>query len=57
MHREKFAYTVNFGLAPFIFSELFEIVKKSSFFIISFDEHLNDQLGKIPMDFVMRFWD
>ena len=52
----KFAYTVNFGLAPFFFSELLENVKKSPFFAISFDESLNDQIEKIQMDFIIKFW-
>lgn len=57
MQRTKFAYTVNFGLAPFFFSDLLEKVKKSPFFAISFDESLNDQLEKVQMDFIVRFWD
>ena len=57
MQRTKFAYTVNFGLAPFFFSDLLKKVKKSPFFAISFDESLNDQLEKVQMDFIVRFWD
>ena len=56
MQRTKFAYTLNFGLAPFFFSELLENVKKSLFFAISIDESLNDQIEKNSMDFIIRLW-
>ena len=56
MQRTKFTYTVNFGLAPFFFSDLLEKVKTSPIFAISFDESLNDELEKVQMDFIVRFW-
>ena len=56
MERTKFAYKVNFGLAPFFFSELFENLNKSLFLTILFDESLNDKIEKMQMDFIIRFW-
>ena len=56
MQRTKFTYTVNFGLAPFFFSDLLEKVKTSPIFAISFDVSLNDELEKVQMDFIVKFW-
>ena len=47
MERTKFARKVNFGLAPFFFSELFENLNKSLFFTILFDESLNDKIIRL----------
>ena len=57
MGAQKCSYVINFGLGPFFQKKLVELVKKSPFFSISFDESLNEVLKKQQMDFVVSYWD
>ena len=49
-------YSINFGLAPFFKSLLYEYIKKSCCFVACFDESLNPVAQTCEMDIVMRFF-
>ena len=51
----KLAYILNFGIAPYLKSLLVEEVKKSDWYVVCFDESLNDVLQTCQMDVNVRF--
>ena len=53
----KLAYIINFGLAPHFQNVLFENVKKSNIYSLSFDESYNHVLQQGQMDIIVRFYD
>ena len=57
LSKNKCAYTVHFGIAPYFKSELLQAAKDSLFHSILFDESLNSNLQQCQMDVHVRFWD
>lgn len=57
MGKDKFSYTVTFGLGPYFQQKLLDVVRSCQFYAISFDESLNKVAQKGQMDIVIRFWD
>ena len=53
---DKMRYSINFGLAPFFKSLLYEDIKKSCCFVACFDESLNLVTQTCEMDIVIRFF-
>ena len=49
-------YSINFGLALFFKSLLYEDIKKSCCFVACFDESLNPVTQTCEMDIVIRFF-
>ena len=56
MKKDKLSYVINFGLANFIKDELISLVQKSPWFVISYDESLNQKVQLTQMDLVVRYW-
>ena len=56
MGRTKLGYIVNLGLQPYFHGFLTESIKKSLYYLISFDESLNDSFQNCQMDLNIRFW-
>ena len=54
--RDKIAYLIYFGLAPFFQNALFDKLKTVSTFVILFDETLNKFTQTKQMDLYVRFW-
>lgn len=57
MKKDKVAYVITFGLAPYFQSELIRKLNKATMFAISIDESLNKISCKAQMDVLIRFWD
>ena len=53
---DKMRYSINFGLAPFFKSLLYEEIKKSCYFVACFDESLNPVTQTCEMDIVICFF-
>jgi hypothetical protein len=53
----KIAYCVVYGLAPYFKSELTDLVSECEFYVVCFDEALNQVAQRGQMDIVVRFWD
>ena len=53
---DKMLYSINFGVAPFFKSLLYEDIKKSCCFVACFDESLNPVTQTCEMDIVIRFF-
>ena len=54
--KDKFAYVVNHGLAPYFKNLLLAEIKKSNIHVFSFDESLNDATQTYEMDVYIRYW-
>lgn len=54
--RDKVAYTIVHGIAPYIKKELDCSVTKQPFFVVCFDESLNKVSQRGQMDVHLRFW-
>ena len=54
---DKVKYVINFGIAPAFKNALTESIKKSEFYIVSFDKSLNDNTQNCDMDVVIRYFD
>ena len=54
--KDKFAYVVNHGLAPYFKNLLLAEIKKSNIHVFSFDESLNDATQTCEMDVYIRYW-
>ena len=54
---DKYAYFINYGIAPHFCSILMNNVKDSEFYTISFDESLNTVIQIWQIDLVINFWD
>ena len=52
---DKMRYSINFGVAPFFKSLLYEDIKKSCCFVACFDESLNPVTQTCEMDIVIVF--
>ena len=57
LSKTKCAYYVVFGLAPYFKELLVKDIKLSPFYLLSFDESLNNKLQEEQMDISIRFWD
>ena len=53
---DKMRYSINFGLASFFKSLLYEDIKKLRCFVAGFDESLNPVIQTCKMDIVIRFF-
>ena len=53
---DKMRNSINFGLAPFSKSLLYEDMKKSCYFVACFDESLNLVIQTSEMDILIRFF-
>ena len=57
LQRTKIAYTINFGLAPYFFSDLQNVCRECDYIVLGFDESLNKVAQKGQMDLFVRYWD
>ena len=57
LQKYKYAYSINYGIAPHFCSILMKNVKDSELFAISFDKCLNTVIQIRQMDLVVNFWD
>ena len=48
-------YVIDFGIAPIFKNDLTESIKKSEFYVVSFDESLNDNTQNCKMDVLIRY--
>ena len=55
--RTKMTYLTNFGIAPYIKSNLKMQLNHESDLVLLFDESLNHDIGQKQMDIHVRFWD
>ena len=55
--KDKLKYVVNYGIAPYFTQLLKEQVSSSEWFVVSYDESLNQMIQESEMNFVIRFWD
>ena len=53
----KVKYVINFGIAPAFKSALTESIKKSEFYVISFDESLNNNTQNCEMNVLIHYFD
>lgn len=54
---DKVFYFIKFGLYPVLHNALVSKVRCAEFFMISFDESMNDVIQQQQMDIHVRFWD
>ena len=54
--KTKFAYLMNYGIAPHFKSNLLKSLNNSSFYSLSFDGSLNDVLQSFQKDMIVRYW-
>ena len=54
---DKVKYVINFGIAPVFKNALTESIKKSEFYVVSFDESFNDNTQNCEMDILIRYFD
>ena len=52
----KLKYMVNHGIAPCVKDILRDDVRKSDWYVVSFDESMNDITQTSEMDICLRFW-
>ena len=57
LSKTKCAYYVVFGLAQYLKELLVKYIKLSPFYLLSFDESLNNKLQEEQMNISIRFWD
>ena len=57
LQKYKYAYSINYGIAPHFCSILMNNVKDSELFAISFEKCLNTVIQIRQMDLVVNFWD
>ena len=57
LSKTKCAYYIVFGLTPYFKELLVKDIKLSPFYLLSFDEYLNNKLQEEQMDISIRFWD
>ena len=48
-------YVIDFGIAPVFKNDLTESIKQSEFYVVSFDESLNDNTQNCKMDVLIRY--
>ena len=53
--KTKANYVICYGLAPFFKLNLLEIVKKTPYIVISFDESYNNVIKRDQVDVLVRF--
>ena len=56
LSKTKYAYLMNYGIAPHFKSNLLKSINNSSFYSLSFDESLNNVLQSCQMDINIRYW-
>ena len=54
---DKVKYIIDFGIAPVFKNAVTESVKKSEFYVVSFDESLNDNTQNCKMDVLIHYFD
>ena len=57
MSEDKMMYMVNFGIAPHFKSILVDEVKRSPYYVISFDESMKSIAQECQLDLIIRYWD
>ena len=57
LSKTKCAYYIVFGLTPYFKELLVKDIKLSPFYLLSFDEYLNNKLQEEQMDISVWFWD
>lgn len=55
--RDKVAYYCNFGLGPYFINAIKQKVAAANWYVLMFDESLNELLGKKQLDIHVRLWD
>ncbi|GBN47272.1 hypothetical protein AVEN_47705-1 [Araneus ventricosus] len=55
--RDKMAYMIVYGIAPFLKQNLLDEILVSEHFVVDFDESINKVSQKQQMDINIRFWD
>ena len=56
LQRTKCGYFVNQGIAPHFLQLLYEEIRLSPYYTVSFDESLNKSLQRGQMDVLIRYW-
>ena len=56
LSKTKYAYLINYGMAPYYKETLVELEERSPYFAFSFDESLNSTFHEEQMDCLLRFW-
>ena len=54
---DKIRYITNYGIAPYFKCLLIDSLKKIDYFVVSFDESLNDVLRSCEIDLLLRCFD
>ena len=54
--KAKCSYFINYGIAPYIKSQLEEYIVSSPLYVVSFDESMNSVLQNEQMYVAIRFW-
>ena len=57
MSTSKVSHIFNYGLAPYFKTILEDDITKSDWYIVSFDESLNDITQTCQMDLLVQYWD
>ena len=57
MKATKCKYITQFGIAPYVKAKVMNIIKKSAYYVASFDETLNISCQSKQMDLLIRYWD
>ncbi|XP_021701533.1 uncharacterized protein LOC110676754 [Aedes aegypti] len=57
LKKDKIAYVVMYGIAPYFKAELVDRVNQCDFFVAGFDESMNKVTKKQQMDINIRYWD
>ena len=53
---DKIQYVINFGIAPICETMLVESIKLSEYYVVCFDESLNNKTQNSEMDVLIRFF-
>ncbi|XP_062541413.1 uncharacterized protein LOC134209440 [Armigeres subalbatus] len=57
LKKDKIAYMIMYGIAPYFKVELVDQINECDFFVAGFDESLNKVTKKQQMDINIRYWD
>ena len=52
----KLKYVVNYGVVPYVKNILEDDMKNSIWYVVSFDESMNDVTHTSDMDICLHFW-
>ena len=56
LKKDKIAYTISYGTAPFFHKQIIKEVEASDYYSVGFDESLNKITKLCQMDISVRYW-